>query len=168
MCGPPAPRRCAHTPHTISNSTSSPSNTKKCTGLQTSPNPEAVGDYSNCFLAPRVINEGRKNYRIAFDLEQQSVHALCTDSKRQSVKHLGYGNCVDNVQGIFYPRKADIAIVARVVLNMQRKWVFPLDTATTASFDELYRLATSTPQSTKELTQRLLLAAVDHGLMSFK
>ena len=136
--------------------------------LQASPNPEAVGDYSNCFLALRDINERRKNYRIAFDLEQQTVDALCTASKSMSVKHVGYGNCVDDARCLFYPRRADVGIVARTVLNMQRKWVFPLDAVTTASVVELSRLAVSTPQTTKELTQRLLLASVDHGLVGLK
>lgn len=137
--------------------------------LKASPNPDAQFDPCNFYLSLATVNSARKNYRISFELLHRKMSDFLQDktTPNSKIRHIGYGNCVDDENQLFYPRVQDIPTIARVILTMQRKWTFPLHEVTTANADELLRIAFSTPLTLREHTQQLLLSSISQKLLQF-
>ena len=137
--------------------------------------PAAALDLSNLFLAEGGINNARGDYRFAFHLNGSAVvdyshrddKPTCDLRKRDSdpIVHIGHGNCVHYTERLFYPRIMDAPCLARTILYMHRKWSLPLHEITIASVEELDAIISMHPPSKKERTLKILIEAVDNGLV---
>lgn len=115
--------------------------------LKSSVNPVATKDPLNIFLSYGPVNNLRGNFRISFahlDTNKMELEKKMKKSgveNTNSLEHVGYGNCIERNQGIFYPRSFDLPLIAATIVAMHDKWFFKLGDVTVEEYQTLKAIA---------------------------
>eukprot|EP00961_Rhodomonas_salina_P097591 1312799-Rhodomonas_salina.2 len=132
--------------------------------LRNSINPHAANDPANVHLSLGSINHARSNFRFCFSVANKSIDNIFHKSN-STVLHIGYGNCIDKTNRLFYPRIQDIPLIARTILHMHRKWMFDLNDVTTATAQELCAITALSHPTNEERLHCMLTQAIQIGIV---
>eukprot|EP00961_Rhodomonas_salina_P302699 3940940-Rhodomonas_salina.1 len=115
--------------------------------LKDSVNPVATKDPLNIFLSYTPVNNLRGNFRISFahldtsKTELETKMKQCVSENTDALEHIGYGNCIQKHQRIFYPRAFDLPLLAATIVAMYDKWIFKLGDVTVEEYQTLNAIA---------------------------